>query len=66
MSIIICGIIQVYITLGTVVTEDNLLHAIKMCKEERQSNGCLEIYTKHKDIAKIKCGDVNKEYWGIK
>lgn len=55
--LVICGVIQVFLALGTTVNEAELSVAIKLCKEEKQSNGCLVTYKKYKNFAQIKCGE---------
>lgn len=55
--LVICGVIQVFLALGTTVTEEELQAAINICKQEKESNGCLLTYKKYKNIAQIQCGE---------
>lgn len=53
--LLICGIIQVLLIGSTQVTKEELDLAIKLCKEEPTSNGCLNTFTKYNNVAQIEC-----------
>ena len=55
--LLICGVIQVFLALGTTVNEAELSVAIDLCKSEKESDGCLLTYKKYKNFAKIQCGE---------
>lgn len=57
MNILYCAVITVYaMTPITSLDVKRINLAIDVCKQSKDSNGCLISYKKYKNRAQIKCG----------